>query len=184
VRGLGALALLGFAAGFRSGRGGGSADIPLVSWPGMPLTLWREPTVTKLDVRKLRAKLARIARSDEDTLLLRLDGVEAARQPGVVWKAYLTPPRHGLLLPRGPSFIGNVALFGPGLRDEPHFKPASFSFGADAAVAAALATGANELALTLVPTGPIIDGKPSPPRPAARVKVAAVRFMVHQRYSR
>ena len=116
-----------------------------------------------------------VASSPSSTLVLRLGGVRVERPPEVVWRAYLTPP--GLAAAsRRPYFVGNVALFGAGVG--PTAAPAAFEFRADTAVARALRTARDALELTFVPSGPLVDGKPTSPRPVAALRVASLELWV------
>jgi hypothetical protein len=77
-----------------------------------------------------------------------------------------------------------MALFGMGIRDQAKkFMPASFSFPIDRAILAAAQAGAN-LALTFVPTGPLINGKPSSPKLASKVKIGGFSIAVETRRKR
>lgn len=145
------------------------------------LLLGARPVLATVDTKGIVKQLRAGALDPSETLLLRLEGVEAAKQPGVVWQVYLSEPWETTLQPTRPPFLGNLALFGRGIRGRPGFKPATFSFAADRAVLAALAAGAERLRLTFLATGPIVDGKPSPPRPAAKVKIPTVSFAVRSR---
>jgi hypothetical protein len=135
----------------------------------------RSATRFGLVVKPIRERMMAVAVSPRSTLVLRLGGVRVARPPKVVWRAYLTPP--GLAAgSRGPYFVGNVALFGAGVG--PNAPPAAFEFRADTAVARALRTARDALELTFVPSGPLVNGKPTSPRPAAALRVATLELWV------
>ena len=160
--------------------------VKLKVWPFPipPVTLKRSPRpqLQRLDIRPIRARLERITRNPDQTLLLQLDGVVAARQPAVRWRVFLAPPGARLEAP-GPFFVGNLTLFGHGIRGQRHFMPASFTFVADGAVARTLAQGSS-LQLTFAPAGILVDGKPTTPRPAAEVRIQRVSFLVENRTRR
>ena len=156
----------------------------LIRWPIPPVLLTARPSRARLDITRLRDQLARVAQSPDDTLLLRLEGLVAARQPGVIWQVYLGLPATARPDPKSPYFVGNVALFGRGVRGSHHFAPATFSFQVDRSIVASLRSSGNELPLTFVPTGPLVNGRPSTGKPAADVRVERVSFFVHTRRRR
>ena len=91
-----------------------------------------EKTIT-LDVHKTRSELLRAATSRAHDLTLELD-VEAERSPDVFFEVALSAPkgkRHA---------VGNVALYGAGIRSEAHgeFHPAHVQLFISEAVTAAL----------------------------------------------
>jgi Common central domain of tyrosinase/Polyphenol oxidase middle domain len=158
---------------------------PLFRWPGPPFFLAAARRRVRADISRIRERLLTIARRRNESVLIRLDDVVAARRPNAVWQVFLTPPNVTRLDPNGPFFIGTVALFGAGVREGAReFKPATFTFVADRAVQTALRTGADELALTFVAAGPVRDGRPSRPRVAARVRVGEVTMLVQTRRRR
>jgi hypothetical protein len=72
-----------------------------------------------VDVRTSRAELLAAAKNRQQDVTLELD-VEAERPPGVFYEVTIGAPR------RAPQNIGNVALFGAGIRSEARgeFRPA------------------------------------------------------------
>jgi len=54
------------------------------------------------------------------------------------------------------------------------FQPQRFTFNATRAIEAALRTKQEKLPLVFVPTGPLIDGKPSQPKVQAPVRIGAI----------
>jgi hypothetical protein len=135
----------------------------------------RSATRIGIVVKPVRARMATVAASPSSNLLLRLGGVRVERPPGVVWRVYLTPPA----LParsRKPYFVGNIALFSAGVGS--NAPPAAFEFRVDTAVLRALRTARDRLELAFVPSGPLIDGKPTTPRPAAALRVASLELWI------
>jgi hypothetical protein len=145
----------------------------LLRWPDSAVTLGARPVAVRVDVSSVRTKLLATAASPSRTLFVRLDGVSAARQPGVVWRVYLgvTPSSKPQLA------IGTLALYADGLRTTHPFKPATFSYAADKAVTTLLGHGGHRLSLRFVAFGPLIGGKPSKPHPAADVRVTRISFV-------
>ena len=80
------------------------------------------------------------------------DDVVAERQPGIYWEVYVGP-RGVRPDPNGPYYVGNVALFGSGIRSEAAsgFKPAHFVFPLTAAIRASRRAGDAHLVVTFVP---------------------------------
>lgn len=155
----------------------------LIHFPLPPIELLQRNTIVKLDVRKYRERLAKLAPSKTDTLLLKLDDVVAARQPGVVWQVFLGAPKGANLTSDSPFFIGNVALFGMGIRNETpkgeKFMPASFTLLADRAVQAGLRANPNGiLPLQFVPTGPLVKGRQVVPKLRSKVTIGKVSLSV------
>jgi hypothetical protein len=76
--------------------------------------------------------------------------------------------------------VGTVALFSAGIREHAHgdFQPAHFSFKINKVMAASLRSNQDQLRLTFVPSGPLIDGKPSRPKVQAPVRIGAVNISI------
>jgi hypothetical protein len=147
----------------------------IATLPITPITLGGRRVSVLLDVTHVRRQLLTVARSRSETLLLELGGVEAARQPGVVWRIYLRPPASATFTRL--AFVGDLALYGAGVHQSGRpFTPASFAFAADNAAEIALSDRGRILRLSFVPIGPLVDGKPTGPRPASRVTVGRVSF--------
>ena len=102
-----------------------------------PIELTGNATTVPLDATQARA-LSSLAANAAHTLLLRLDDVVAERSPGIYWEVYVEP-RGARFDPNGPYYVGNVVLFGSGIRSEggASFKPAHFVFPLNAALRAA-----------------------------------------------
>jgi Common central domain of tyrosinase/Polyphenol oxidase middle domain len=154
-----------------------------VRWPIPPFVIASRPYSVELDITKLRERLASTAASKTSTLFLQLEDVVTARAPGVVWQIYLGLPETAYPNPRGPYFVGNLAMFGMGIRRAAvgKFMPASFPFAVDRAVQSALRRNEPRLRLTFVATGPLIHGKPSTPRVRSRVRIGKVFFDVERK---
>jgi hypothetical protein len=152
----------------------------LIRWP-IPEIILREEAITiDLDIKQYRERLATIAQSKNQTLLLNLD-VEADRQPGVVWEVYFGAPKGRLERDqKNPYYVGNVVLFGTGIRGQSHdnFEPAHFSFPLNRAMQAALTANADKVPLTFVAHGVLVDGKPSTPKVEAPARVSNVTLAV------
>jgi tyrosinase len=149
----------------------------LIRWPIPPIILGSNPVTVRLDVRNVRSRLASAGKNRAETLLLQLDDVEAAQQPGVVWEVYVGSRDNVRAFDaKSPLYIGNVVLFGTGIRSEKHheFRPARFAFPIDRAVAAALGPGTDRLPLTFVPRGILINGRPSRPEVRSQVRIGRV----------
>ena len=142
-----------------------------------PLTIPRtaQATAIPLNIAPIRDRLASVAASRRSTLLLRLGGVHVARPPGVVWRVYLAPPG---TTSRGRAgyFVGSVALFSRGVGEG---APATtVELGIDEAVLRSLPRTRGVLELGFVPTGPLVDGRPTSPRPTAALRIDRVSMWV------
>jgi hypothetical protein len=147
----------------------------IATLPVTPITLGGRRVSVLLDITQVRRQLLIAARSSSETLLLELGGVEAARQPGVVWRIYLRSPASATFTRR--ALVGDLALYGAGIHQSGRpFTPASFAFPADAAAKVALGDRGRMLKLTFVPSGPLVNGKPTAPKPASKVIVGRVSF--------
>ena len=144
-----------------------------------PITLGSEPVIANFDIQTQLNRITAAAVSKTESLLLELDGVEADQQPGVIWEVYLGASEEEIK--RGidsPYFVGTVSLFGAGIRADTHHNmaPARFIFPIKRVVQTALKANETNLPLTFVPTGPLIDGKPS--RPDVKFKVTIAKLSV------
>jgi hypothetical protein len=147
----------------------------------IPEILLREELVkVNVDIKQYRQRLATIAEDKAQTLYLELNDVVADRQPGVVWEVYLgASPDKIERDPKNPFFVGNIALFGTGIRSEGHnFKPAHFAFPINRAMQAALKSNEGELPLVFVPHGVLVEGKLTTPKVESPVRIGQVSITV------
>jgi amidohydrolase family protein len=123
---------------------------------------------------------AQMAREDLESGITTVRNVEAERAPGVVWELYLGLPANSIPNPESPFFVGTMALFSAGVRGPAHkeFKPAHFTFNANRAIAASLERNRAELSLVFVPSGPLVNGKPSRPQVKSPVRIGTVDLSV------
>ena len=144
------------------------------------LVLGSEPVSFPLDIKQLGKRLLSLAESKEETLLLELNGVEAERQPGVVWEVYVGLPANAPLNPESPYYVGNLALFGAGIRSEAHheFIPGHFAFPVGRAIATSLKAKESPLQMTFVPHGLLVDGKPTRPAVESPVHIKEASLTV------
>jgi hypothetical protein len=147
----------------------------LLPGPG-PVELGEREVSVPIDIAKVRERIPALLESKTEKLVVELDNVEAEREPGVVWEVYLGKPTSA----EGSNFLGTVSLFSAGVRSHAHkeFKPAHFSFPANRAVATALKANAEKTELVFVPTGPLMDGKPTQPKVLAPVKIGSVGLAI------
>lgn len=155
----------------------------VIRWPIPPILLSKPSFVTSIDITKLRQQLGTLAKSQTDTLFLKLENVTTPRQPGVVWQVFLGLPKGAKPNAQSPFFVGNLAMFGMGVKSDSgrKFMPASFSFPADNALQNALKSRDNNLTLTFVATGPLVNGKPSPGKIASPVRIGNVSITVESK---
>jgi tyrosinase len=154
--------------------------VVLYKLPIPELVLGADVVKQDVDLSKVLPRMRAAAKTQDQHLLLELAGVEAERQPGVVWEVYLgaaPAPAEG---ERSPRHIGNVALFGAGIRTEAHhaFQPATFSFPISPAALEGIDAKTGTVALTFVPRAILVDGKPSVPKVASPVRVGSVTLTI------
>ena len=156
--------------------------IILIHWPGPPVELNEGEIAVEINIKEFQQRLAPLAegRSKGEFLVLELDNVEAARAPGVVWEVYLGLPPNAAPNAESPFFLGTLTLFGAGVREHAHegFKPAKFTFRANKAILAALKSRQEKLRLVFVPSGPLIDGKPTRPKVQSPVRIGAINVSI------
>ena len=152
----------------------------LIPWPGPPVELGEREITVPIEIAKIRERIPALLQSKSESLVIELDNVVADREPGVVWEVYLGAPPNTAMTAESPHFLGTVSLFSTGVRSHQHgeFKPAHFSFPANKAFGAALRTNQEKLPLVFVPTGPLIDGKPSQPRVQSPVRIGAINVAI------
>jgi tyrosinase len=153
-------------------------ETSLIRIPPSPIVLPRsaEPVSVNVAIGQQRQQLLDVAASPATDLTLDLEQVEADVQPNVYYEVYLGLPNGAKRDAASPYYVGNVALFGGGVRQghqHGEFRPARFSFKIDRAVSTALTNDRNakQLTLLLVPRGADINGAPATPRPVATVRI-------------
>jgi tyrosinase len=158
------------------------AEVVLIARMPRPFTLSNRPLTRPLigegaDAKALGARLAEIARAPEKTAVLRVKGVEADMEPGVVWEVYVGPARLKPS-PESPYFVGVLGLFSGGIKTKrEHYHPAEFVYPLDKAILAA--GDASTLEVTFVPiSGVEVDGRAQPAELRAEVKVAEMDIVV------
>lgn len=141
-----------------------------------PIPLRRGPIRIPIPPRppEVRERMMRVIRSPQQTLLLRLGGIEAPTQPGISWEVHVGP---GGFAPSGRSLVGIFALFGAGLRDRrQHFHPAEFVFPIEKAIGD---TAAERLEIILIPvTGRDEPNQARVPEPRAPLTIGEVALVV------
>jgi tyrosinase-like protein len=152
----------------------------LIHWPGPPVELGEREVTVPIDIAPIRERIPALLQSRTEQLVIQLENVVAERAPGVVWDVYLGAPPNAARSAESPHFLGTVSLFAAGVREHAHgqFKPAHFTFNATRAIEAALRTRQEKLPLVFVPTGPLIDGKPSQPKVQAPVRIGAINVAI------
>jgi Common central domain of tyrosinase/Polyphenol oxidase middle domain len=152
----------------------------LIQWPGPPVELNEREVTVPIDISKIRQRIPALLESRNETLVIELDNVVAEREPGVVWEVYLGLPPNSQFNAESPNFLGTVSLFSAGIRSHSHgqFKPEHFTFPAKKALEAAMRSKEEKLPLVFVPTGPLMEGKPSRPKVQSPVRIGAVNLSI------
>jgi tyrosinase len=149
--------------------------------PVPPIVLGAKPVSFAMDLAALRRHAAGAAARSTESVFLELDDVEADRQPGVVWQVYFGLPDGAAFDANGPYYVGTLALFGAGVREEAHhFMPAKVTLRINEALRRVLDERKGRVSVTLVPTGIEVNGKPTAPEPAATVRIGRVNVVVER----
>ncbi len=116
-----------------------------------------DPVSITVDVRPVREQLLRVMSEGRTNLTLDLTNIEADRQPDVYYEVYVGIPKGANPEFNSPSYVGNIALFGQGIRSGQHgeFRPVNLSFNINRAVSAFLKRNDSEeqLGVLFVPRG-------------------------------
>ncbi len=135
----------------------------LIDWPPIKLPPGPDPGPVEIRPRELRSRLLTAAKDEKTEVALEIDGVVIDKQPNVYWEVYLGLPKGTAPSPESAHYIGNIALFGHGVRGEHQhggFRPAQFSFRVDRAMENALQRDeSGSLALTFVARGAEVKGQ-------------------------
>ncbi len=158
----------------------------LIHWPGPPVELGEREVTVPIDITQIRERIPALLQNKNEQLVVELDNVVAEREPGVVWEVYLGAPENAARNAESPHFLGTVSLFSAGVRSHAHreFQPAHFTFPATKALEVALRTRQEKLPLVFVPTGPLIDGKPSQPKVQSPVRIGAINIAIARQEER
>jgi hypothetical protein len=151
--------------------------VQVIHFPISPIEVNSERVNVPIELGEQSKRIQQIAASSEQRLFVVLSGIEAATQPGVTYQVYIGLPANEPPEPKSPYYVGTFSLFGLGVRDEGHHgsTPATYRFPANRAVTAALRRDETPT-LTIVPSGILIDGKPSRPEAKATLHIGAVSF--------
>lgn len=136
------------------------------------------PRPYPFDVQKVRDRLVKAVSSENQTVFLRLDGIQAKSPPGVVWQVFVSPT-DARLEPESPYFVGTLPIFSVGLPAHHGTSARSIQLPIDGALARSLQS--NDLRLTFVPAGPLINGKPSKALPRSEVRIAKATLVLETR---
>lgn len=155
----------------------------LFQLPIPPVELRAEPVTFPIELKDLRERIAAIAESKTDTILLEFSDVEAEKPPEATWAVFVDREPGVEVDEKSPSFVGSFSLFGVGVRSETHheFKPGRFIFPLNRALSSALKKGEERISVTVEPIGILINGKPSRPEVKSPVRIGKVRLLVQYR---
>jgi hypothetical protein len=150
--------------------------------PIPPVELGAQPASFPMELKGVRGRLAPLLKSKTDSLYLELDEVLADTQPGVTWAVFVGLPEGAPPSAKSPHFVGQLGLFGAGVRDEPHHggEGAHFSFPISRALRAAGPKGLDLVSVRLVPLGMYRDGKPVTPEVKSTVRIGRVSVWVER----
>jgi len=156
--------------------------------PDPEMVIGEARAVTRvMQVKAVPAEVLRDAKAaiaaPEKNLILNFATVQADAQPGAVFEVWVGPegtPGPGVA---GSHHVGDIALFAQGIRGVSHQgeEKASFSFKLDDAVAPALARGAADIRIAVIPTDPVeVGGKRGLKKPAAPLRITDMSVTVEE----
>ena len=145
----------------------------------VPLVLDGEKHVPLVGARSdIGEKLLSAAKEPAAELVMQFKDVMADRNPETSWEVYVGPRGRVKTVAESPNFVGNVAMFGDGIKGEGHHV-GEFSFP----LGRALREGfdPSQLEIILVPSsGIVVDGRPVPPKIQAPIRVGEVSLQVER----
>jgi tyrosinase len=170
-------------------------------WPG-PIELPAE-----LGIRSFAASTSQLVEHIRDNplrslksgtaIVLKLLGIEADTQPNVYYEVYFGLPKGEKPRFESPFYVGNLSLFGRGVRDmeenmrahDRHVSksgqvtsPPSVTFKITRAVEAAMkgSKALDQLNVVFVPRGGEIDGRPEERRPTTTIRIGRAEIGLEQ----
>jgi hypothetical protein len=148
--------------------------------------LGSDPVSIQIDVRRARQRLISAADSPAQTVLIQFEDISADKNPGASWEVYVGLPLNAQADPHGPHFVGAISLFAAGVRSEAHgqFQPTAVAFSLDKAIPAAFRNNASKLEVRFVPSGILINGKPSQPNVTSKVRIGRISLAIETRQRR
>lgn len=155
----------------------------LLPVPIPPVELRSQPVTFPIELKALAERIAAMAESKTDTILLEFSGVEADNPPEATWAVFVDRPAGAELNAKSPSFVGSFSLFGVGIRSEKHheFRPGRFLFPLNRALQAGLKAEKGRITVTVEPIGILINGKPSRPEVKSPVRIGKINLLVQHR---
>jgi hypothetical protein len=157
-------------------------QVVLFQLPGPPVELGGQEVTVPIPLREIRERVANIAASQTEMLLLQLEGVEAEQQPGVSWGIWVGLGKGAEAVAEIPSHVGALTLFGAGIRGEMQheFMPVKAVFPLNRAMQEALKSGAENVEIRFVPLGILVDGKATRPEVKAPVRVGKISLVIEK----
>jgi hypothetical protein len=120
-------------------------------------------------------RLMSLAKNPVETIILQFKGVTADRHPGAMWEVYVGLPPNAKASAESPFFVGNVAMFGDGIKGEGHHA-GEFNFPLNRALRAM--SDLSTLQVTLVPSsGVVVEERPTAVDVKAPVRVGEVNLL-------
>lgn len=155
----------------------------LLHVPIPPVELQAKPVTFPIEMKGLGERIAALAESKMDTVLLEFNDVEAEKPPEAVWAVFVNRPAGVQIDEKSPSFVGSFSLFGVGIRGETHheFRPGRFVFPLNRALQATLKPGEERVTVTVEPIAILVNGKPSRPEVKSPVRIGKVNLLVEHR---
>jgi hypothetical protein len=155
----------------------------LLNIPFPPVPIGPDPYTVAVDISKVEQQLANILNNPLQEVFLELDGVATDKQPGATWEVYVGLPAGAVPDPTSPYYVGQLALFGRGVRSDTvkQFQPATLRFNATKALAQVVATGGGSAPISFFCKGILLRGKQQAGKPNSLVTVPSAVFRVQTR---
>jgi hypothetical protein len=152
----------------------------LVEGPSARLT--GQPGSVPIDLAPILQWLPKLLQNTDSFVALNFQ-LQAEREPGAVWEVYLGLPPDAPASSDSRSFLGTASLFSRGILSystEPGSNAVSSSLGflfpAAPALRAVIKSKQSRVLVRFVPSGPLIEGKPSQPRVQGTVRCGPVNL--------
>ncbi|HEU4417253.1 MAG TPA: tyrosinase family protein, partial [Candidatus Angelobacter sp.] len=147
----------------------------LVEGPSVKLT--GQPVSVSIDLAPIQQRLPKLLKSADSFIALNFR-MQAEREPGAVWEVYLGLPADEPASSNSPCFLGTASLYSRGVLSHSSGQASfqAFLFPAARALSAAIKPNQSRVLVRFVPSGPLIDGKPSPPKVLPPVRCGPVNL--------
>ncbi|HVF58409.1 MAG TPA: hypothetical protein VNJ70_01150 [Thermoanaerobaculia bacterium] len=142
-----------------------------------PLALTGQPIEHSIPLDpEARGRIDRaLTREDPRALVVRFEGIDWERSPGLHYEVYVNLPAGAKPDPEGPHFVGNLSFFGPQSGQKDQVEELSLVAPLRELARRDPGTERTPLTLTLAPRGPVlVEGEPAPQLAVPKVSIRRV----------